>query len=313
MKAEKILIADDNIRVIEVLSRFLSAAGFLPREAHNGNEALNLAFTEKPGLILLDVLMPGIDGCEVCRRLKNNFDTSIIPVILFSQRGEVKDRIRGFDCGADDYLPKPFDLYELKARIERILARDTRNLARNPLTRLPGNIAIEDEVKSRIVAGGLFAFAYIDIDNFKAYNDVYGYNKGDEVIQRAARLLLDTKQSTGEKDDFVGHVGGDDFVFVAHPEAMERVCSAFTAEFDRVIPEYTTPEHRQSGYIVTRDRRGNECRFPMMTVSVGVVTNERRKIDHYAKVVEIASEMKRYAKSLQDRKGSIYKKDRRSD
>jgi diguanylate cyclase (GGDEF)-like protein len=178
---------------------------------------------------------------------------------------------------------------------------------------LPGNVSIEEETIKRIKNCALFAFAYIDIDNFKAYNDVYGYKKGDDVITSVAAIISDVRKTYGSDDDFIGHIGGDDFIVIARPEKIDAICANITKEFDQRVPDFYRQEDRDKGHIVTRDRRGNINTFPLMTISIGVVSNEKRTFDHYAKVAAIAAEMKQFVKTRANKNISSYAKDRRSD
>ena len=252
-----------------------------------------------------------MNGYEVCNRLRKNIGTTSIPIIMFSGRGHVMDRIEGLSNGADDFLSKPFDLGELKAKIDGVLQRKLQLLSINPLTQLPGNINIEKEAKRRIKDRVKFSLSYLDIDNFKAYNDVYGYLWGDKIIKVVSEICMNVVKSFGEKYDFVGHIGGDDFVIITGAENVEMICGEITHTFDRAIPNYYNEKDREKGYIITRDRRSNLLRFPIMTLSIGIATNENLKIEHYAEIVEIAAKMKSYAKSIEERNGSIFLKNRR--
>ena len=178
----------------------------------------------------------------------------------------------------------------------------------SPLTRLPGGIAIENVLKKRLESGRPVAFCMADLDNFKAFNDHYGYAKGSEVIKETALLIEAAVRAKGSPDDFVGHVGGDDFVFITTPELARRVCEEVIAGFDKRIPGFYDPEDRKRGSIPGKTRQGVEQQFPIMTVSMAVVTNERRKLDDPLQVSEIAAELKTYAKSLP---GSVFVVDRR--
>lgn len=309
----KILIADDEAVVQKLLLRILAAGDYQVLSVGSGAETVRMAELEGPDLILLDVNMPDKSGLEVLRELRRDMRTQAIPVILVTGNGRLSDRIGGLDLGADDYVTKPFEPEELKARVGSVLRRSHRELSANPLTHLPGSPVIEEEVHRRIQAGEPFAFLYADIDSFKAYNDAYGYSKGDQVIHDAAGILLDSLQAEGGNGDFLGHVGGDDFVLVCAPERARRLAEHVTGLFDRSVPGYYSPEDRARGFLERPDRLGRLCRFPLMTLSVGAVTTERRRLTHYARVVELASEMKRYVKSRAEKRSSSFAFDRRND
>lgn len=303
------LVVDDDPNVGLLISAVLKKYSYSVTTLHNGEEVLVFLKDHKPDLILLDLRMPGIDGYSLCKRIREAPDTRDIPVIILSGVSEVDARVNTIELGADDFITKPFDVRELRARINRILKRKSADTALNPLTRLPGSPAIEEEVLRRISEDKAFAFCYVDADNFKAYNDVYGYAKGDDVIKRIAALLLEKTKALAGHDYFVGHVGGDDFVFLAPPESAELAAKAITEEFDRMIASFYSEADRRRGFITTMDRKNQTRDFPIMSLTVAIVAP--RTQHHYAKIVESAAELKRYAKDLPDRRGSIYVKDRR--
>jgi diguanylate cyclase (GGDEF)-like protein len=184
-------------------------------------------------------------------------------------------------------------------------------LGANPLTFLPGGPSIEEEAARRIKAGSPLAFFYIDIDNFKSYNDNYGYLSGDNAIKQAAALLTGIQDDFAAEEIFVGHIGGDDFALMAAPARADEIAAAIAARFDALAPKFYNREDRLRGRIISKDRAGNAVEFPLMSLSIAVATNEKRKLDHYAKIVDIVSEIKKYLKRLKDRAGSVYLKDRR--
>jgi diguanylate cyclase (GGDEF)-like protein len=178
----------------------------------------------------------------------------------------------------------------------------------SPLTRLPGNLAIEAELRRRIEVNAPFAVLYLDLDNFKAFNDVYGFTHGDEAIQLIAGVAVDVVRRRGTTQDFVGHIGGDDFIIVTIPERGEEIAREIIDTFDRDIRNLYTQQDLRQGYIETRDRRGTLNRFPIMSLSVAIVSNEHRALENYAQIGEAAAELKRFAKSIG---GSVYVKDKR--
>ena len=189
-----------------------------------------------------------------------------------------------------------------------ILRRTERDLEANPLTKLPGNVSILNELSKRIEAGSLFAVCYIDINKFKVYNDKYGFERGDEVIRQTARILIQARREAGTPENFIGHIGGDDFVIISTPEVVDKICKRIIGEFEKSVPAFYNAADLQKGYVISVDRKGVEQKFPLLSISIGVVTNETRKIDHVAQVGEIGAELKSYAKSLEK---SSYVKDKR--
>jgi diguanylate cyclase (GGDEF)-like protein len=260
--------------------------------------------------VLLDLMMPHMDGYEVAKRIRNHQNPTIanVPIIILTAKGETEDKLRGFEAGADDYITKPFGPQELLARVRAKIRRVEVDSSLSPLTRLPGNLAIEAELRRRIDANEPFAVIYLDLDNFKAFNDVYGFTHGDEAIQLLARATVDAVRRRGTTNDFVGHIGGDDFIVVTANDRAEEIAKEVIAEFDRDIRNLYSVKDLRAGYIETRDRRGALNRFPIMTLSMAIVSNDRGQLGNYAQVGEAAAELKRYAKSIA---GSVYVKDKR--
>jgi diguanylate cyclase (GGDEF)-like protein len=307
--AIKIIIADDDPDIRDVLKLTLSEENYEIIEAQNGEEALQAIHTKSPDLVLLDYQMPIMNGREVCRLVKKDLLLRHLPVIMVTGKGEISDKIEGIDAGADDYIVKPFEPKELLARIRMIIRRTERDLEANPLTRLPGNVSILNELSRRLESKQLFAVSYVDLDKFKSYNDTYGFEHGDEVIRETARILIRSVQEAGKPDDFIGHIGGDDFVVVSALESADAICQKIIEIFEKTVPFFYNELDRQKGFILAHDRQGKAQKVPLLSVSIGVVTNEFRKIDHVAQVGEIGAELKGYAKSLER---SNYVKDKRA-
>lgn len=305
----KILVVDDELSIADFLGGQLVNRGYDVLKAFDGEDGINLARKELPDIVLLDVRMPKMDGFEVCRKLREDRMTYLIPVIMITGKRDQEDKIAGIKSGADDYVTKPFDLPELLARIEGVLWRTRVGKGSNPLTGLPGTPSIEHEISKRIHSKSKYAVCYLDLDNFKAYNDKYGYEQGDKAIIFTSKILIKAIAKEGNPDDFLGHIGGDDFIIVTTPERVERICSLVIDGFDLNIPVFYAEEDMKKGYIETIDRRSNPHRFPFMTLSIGVATNERRTFNSPLEVSAIATEMKQYAKTFT---GSNYKKDRRT-
>ena len=308
--AVRILIADDDPDIRDVLKLTLAEENYEVTEAGDGEEALKIINAKPLDLVLLDYKMPKLDGRQVCRLVKRDLLLRHFPVIMVTGKGEVSDRIDGIDAGADDYIVKPFEPKELLARIRMILRRTERDLEANPLTRLPGNVSILNELSRRLESKTLFSVCYLDLDKFKAYNDTYGFEHGDDVIRETARILIRTTQEAGNADDFIGHIGGDDFVIVTTPERTDDICKKVIEEFEKTSPTFYNETDRKKGYIVAHDRQGKEQSVPLLSISIGVVSNEARKIEHVAQIGEIGAELKSYAKSMER---SNYVKDKRNN
>jgi diguanylate cyclase (GGDEF)-like protein len=305
---KRILVVNDDRNLRKIIQTNLELAGYDVTTAANGNEALSVLDAIQPDLVVLDVMMPLMDGYEVARRIRRHPSNTHVPIIMLTAKSEVEDKLAGFDAGADDYMTKPFGPQELLARVRAKIRRVEVDSSLSPLTRLPGNLAIEAELRRRIGEKEPFAVLYLDLDNFKAFNDVYGFTHGDEAIQLIASTSVDLVRRRGTPQDFVGHIGGDDFLIVTLPERAEEIAREIIDTFDRDIRKLYTAQDLRQGYIETRDRRGTLNRFPIMSLSIAIVSNQQRPLENYAQVGEAAAELKRYAKSIG---GSVYVKDKR--
>jgi diguanylate cyclase (GGDEF)-like protein len=304
----KVLIVDDDPIVTQLIKDTLEKAGFSVTVLHDPGKALAFAQELRPDIILIDRIMPVMDGCELCRKIRENHHTAHLPILMLTSRSETADVIAGLEAGADDYLCKPFEPLELVARLRALLRRIQQERYTNPLSGLSGNPAVEKEIKKRILSGEKFAVLYIDIDNFKSYNDTYGFLQGDEVIKFLAEILVSTVDKKGTPNDFLGHIGGDDFLVITLPQKVEDICHHLITVFDEGIQKFYSKEDWERGYVLTVDRKNREQLFPIISLSIAVVSNEHRKIDSHWLVGEIAAELKKYAKTFP---GSIFVKDLR--
>jgi diguanylate cyclase (GGDEF)-like protein len=307
--AETILVVDDDPDIARFVEVNLRSAGYEVSVAADGEEALDRAQDMRPDLVLLDVMMPRIDGFEVAQRLRRNPQTSNTSIIMLTAKALSTDKVLGLTAGADDYIIKPFDPIELLARVKGTLrrAKEMRNLS--PLTGLPGNIRIQEEIERMVRDDKPFAVLYCDLDNFKAYNDQKGFVRGDRLIQATARIVQDAVVEYSGPEGFVGHVGGDDFVAVTDPDVSEDVAKKIVAQFDQHVSEFYDPEDVQRGYVEVEDRKGTLQRVPLVSISIGVATTSTRSFKHYGEAVAVATEMKQVAKRDA---GSSHAVDRRS-
>jgi diguanylate cyclase (GGDEF)-like protein len=292
--------------MVEVVLR---AAGYSVRVASDGEEALEKVRERQPDVIILDVMMPRMDGFELTRLLRQDPSMSAISIIILTAKGLSADRLEGLTAGADDYILKPFDVGELLARVRGVLRRTEELKAMSPLTGLPGNVWIEREIERRIEAGEDFAVLYADIDHFKAYNDRYGFARGDAVLRTTARVLQDAALDIGGPGSFVGHVGGDDFVLVTGPDRASDIAQSAIDRFDQEVPDLYDPEEAALGYVQSEDRKGRPVRFPLVSISIGISTSRRQGFAHYAEAVALATEMKSFTKRT---KGSSWAIDTRT-
>ncbi len=305
---KRILSVEDD-PTVQFLIRTVLEKEYIVEIAGDGEEGLAMMKEMRPDLVLLDWMLPGLSGIEVLERAKQSHSLSHIPVIFVTSRNAVEDRIAGLNAGADDYICKPFEMNELLARVHVNLLRSERDLDANPLTRLPGNLAIYQQITRNLVAARPFAVCYLDIDRFKAYNDYYGFERGDHVIRDVADLLGEVAMDYGGPESFVGHIGGDDYLVITALDVADEVCAAAVEAFDARVPEWYRRQDRNRGHIVTVDRKGTEELVPLMTLSIGVVPCRHEMMRHPAQIGQIGSELKRLAKA---QPGSLFVKDRRS-
>jgi diguanylate cyclase (GGDEF)-like protein len=294
----KILIVDDDPLMRRIVTQSFDRSSYQLLEAESGPSGIQCALEQHPDLILLDVMMPEMDGFEVIRRLRSHPLTQSLPIILLTALGEISEKVHGMQMGADDYMTKPFDPRELRARVQAHLKRSEQYLQSSPLTNLSGNNAIQLAISQRIETREPLAVIYFDLSNFKSYNDRYGWFAGDEIIKRLGNIITNAALESGHQDVFIGHIGGDDFVVVTRPEFAGTIGRQAVQEFDAMIPDFYTPEDRANGYIESTDRQGELRRVPIITLGAAVVTNEYRTLDHPLQVAQIAAEVKRYLKTL---------------
>ena len=308
MKPDLVLIADDDEDIIRFVEVNLRLDGFEVITASDGAEALARATEAIPDLILLDVMMPKMNGVEVCERLRTDGRTKNISVIMLTAKAMSADKIVGLTAGADDYIIKPFDPAELVARVKSALRRSREMKGMNPLTQLPGNHQIDVELQRRVDARAPFALMHIDIDNFKAFNDHYGFLRGDQAITLLARCASDATGAAPSGDGFLGHVGGDDFVALVPPDDAEDVAQDIIDTWERNIRELYESDDADRGYIDVPDRQKQMHRYGFCTLSIGIATNSTRSIESHWEASQIASEMRGYAKQSEK---SSYAVDRR--
>jgi diguanylate cyclase (GGDEF)-like protein len=271
MLLKKLVIAEDDDAVAHLVAASLGDAGFLCLRARDGEEALNLTRTELPDLLVLDVMMPKMDGLQVCTRIKADVVLSRIPILMLTSLAGVDDRVAGLEAGADDYLPKPFDLRELNARVKALIRQSRRERDRNPTTNLPSGQAIEDRVEELLRKKQPFSVLYADVENFRSYADVYGFRKADEVVAQTGNLILVQVRAASDPPAFVGHVGGDDFLVFCEPELSEPLRTSIERAFLDSVAEYYSEEDRARGFLSISDDRGEVRRVQFMNPSIAVV------------------------------------------
>ncbi len=281
----KILLAEDEPGIRQLLRRAFERSPYQVLTAADAAQALEIAKTQHPDLILMDLGLPHESGEQLILELRECPSTATIPIVLMTAHGAPADRLRGFELGADDYVAKPFDLFELTARVEWLLRNERRSLSANPVTLLPGEPTIAAHIQRRLREGGGLALLYVDIDDFKGYNGLHGFGRGDALLKETADILLEASQRPGCRGDLVGHLGGDGFVIVSEPERAEAIAKRAARRFDAA--------------------------FPMLSLSIALVTNEEAPLTHFGQIAQIAAELAGRLKAREDRRGSRCLKNRR--
>jgi diguanylate cyclase (GGDEF)-like protein len=306
--AETILVVDDDPDITRFIELNLRDAGYHVAVAGDGEEALSKIGELNPDLVVLDVMMPKVDGFEVAEHLRQSARRGSVSIIMLTAQGLPDQRVRGLSMGVDDYIVKPFDPVILLARVRSTLLRAREMRGVSPTTGLPGSMLIEQEVTRRIRNDEGFALLYCDLDNFKAFNDKKGWDLGNRVIETAASTVHAAVVEHAGASGFIGHIGGDDFVALVPPSVAKDASEWICQRFDERIVDFYTFEEQEFGCIEVVDRNGEPQMYPFVGISIGIASSEVRRFSHYGEAVSAATEMKQYAKG---RVGSSYALDRR--
>ncbi|MCP4643963.1 MAG: diguanylate cyclase [bacterium] len=302
------LVVDSREAVIAEIEEALAGSQFEVRTTTSPQQALDMFYADPPRCLVIQHGTMVREGRSLLEEVKSDNVYGHLPAVLVIDKGSVEANVDWDAIPADDYVVEPFSREELLSRIRICWARAQRDVNANPLTGLPGNLTINHEAEHRLSQGVAFAFCYLDLDGFKAYNDKYGFSRGDEVLRMTARLMVNAIRTLGSDDTYVGHIGGDDFVFITPPDLAMQACEAVTQSFDLVVRSFYDEDDRASGCIQAKDRQGNARQYPIMACSIGVVDTHISEITHIAELVTRVSEMKSVAKKGE---GSNFVIDRR--
>jgi GGDEF domain-containing protein len=303
-----LLFSPEACPVPALVRQWASANEFPLLEFNQPEEVEAIVLRGHPCLLFVDGNDGSGTGVGLVRRLKLDAFTAIVPVTVLAASHHPEQVQAWFGAGADEVITGIFSPAEQRARLDAMLVRTERDVSVHPSTRLPGTTEIEREIRRRLESDQEFAVCYADLDHFKEFNDRYSYYDGDRVIYLLSRILHDVVKGLLGQRGFVGHIGGDDFIFVVPTEEISPVCGEVLDVFDTLIPLQYNDQDRRAGYFFGKDRRGQLHRVPLMTLSIGIVTNRHRRFAHPAQVSELATEMKSYAKTLP---GSVFVVDRR--
>jgi PleD family two-component response regulator len=305
--APRVLVVEDDEPTRGALRALLDDAGYVCDEASDGERAVDAMRDTRFDLVLLDLGLPGMSGADVHRQLRQDPRTRFLPIVFLTAHADREVKLAELEAGAEDFITKPYDAEELLARVGSAVRRWSGMRAVNPLSGLPGNPTITEEIEARLARNADFALLYVDIDRFKEFNDHYGFTRGDRVITMLAEILV---HIAGSDQRFVGHIGGDDFVILARTEEAEALAEGITRGFDEAIRALYDPGDRARGWIEAHDRRGRLRHFPFATVSIGIVNIPPGRFDGATAAARAAAEVKEVAKR---QPGSAWAVDRRKN
>jgi PleD family two-component response regulator len=292
-----LLFADDNEDMRHMVRDLLESSGHEIALAADGPSALEAVRSREPDLLILDLNMPGLSGYDVCRAVKTNPGTSRVPVLMLTAQSSVEHKLEGFEAGADDYLPKPFDARELRARVSALLRLVRREADRNPTSGLPGGHAIDEELNARIGRNETFAVCYIDLDNFKPFADYFGFSVADQVIRETGDAIRMAVSAVGTATDFVGHIGGDDFIVITAPAHVDEVAKECATRFRVVVASAVGEESMRLGTFTAVDREGLLRTMPLACLSAAILTVRPEAWISAKHLGARAAELKRRAKA----------------
>lgn len=294
MSKGRLLIVEDDFDISNMLRIYFDSQGYESNVATRGEEALEICRRKLPNLIILDIMLPDINGYEVCRQLRANLRTSHIPIIFLTQRDERSDQIAGLELGADDYITKPFDLQLLLLRVQNSLHRSSWLSLTSPVTGLPSSKLIEDQLR-QIMRRKDWSVLYIGINHISDFNDVYGFVAGDDVLRFTAMLLTEVVDELGTGTDFIGHIGGDDFIIISTPEVSPALKNRLVQRFNEEVMTFYNFRDRERGYIEVVNGRGDIQKVPLMTLAVGLIHHDTAPFSDIREITEVAAEARRRA------------------
>ncbi len=292
MGKARLLVVEDDVDIANMLKIYFSGMNFDVDVAHRGYDALERTKHVLPHLIVLDIMLPDIDGYEVCRNLRTSTRTSHIPVIFLTQKDERSDKLQGLELGADDYITKPFDIEELKLRVTGAIRRSERESLTDPRSGLPAGRLIEEQLR-HIIREKEWALLDMRVNDFEPFKDVYGFVAGDDVMRFAAMLVTEVVNELGSSEDFIGHAGSDNFIVITNNESAplikQRIKDRFAAE---ILTHYNFID-RQNGYMQVLKPNGTAEKVSFMTLSVGIISPTEQSFADIREITELAAEARR--------------------
>jgi PleD family two-component response regulator len=292
MGKARLLVVEDDIDIGNMLKIYFSGMDFDVDVAVRGGDALEKTKQVLPHLIVLDIMLPDIDGYEVCRNLRTNMRTSHIPVIFLTQKDERSDKLQGLELGADDYITKPFDIEELKLRVQGAIRRSERESLTDPRSGLPAGRLIEDQLR-RIIRQKGWALLDARINNFEPFKDVYGFVAGDDVLRFTAMLIGEVVDEIGTTSDFIGHAGGDNFIIITMEGKADAIKARLKERFDTEVQTHYNFMDRQQGFMQAPAADGTTVKVPFMSISIGVVSPSMQSFADIREITELAADARR--------------------
>jgi diguanylate cyclase (GGDEF)-like protein len=293
MGKARLLVVEDDTDISNMLKIYFTGLGYEVDAALRGSDALEKTRQVLPHLIVLDIMLPDIDGYEVCRTLRTNTRTSHIPIIFLTQKDERSDRLQGLELGADDYITKPFDIEELKLRVQGAIRRSERESLTDPRSGLPAGRLIEEQLRKIIRETG-WAFLDLRINNFGPFNDSYGFVAGDDALRFTGMIIGEVLDELGTADDFVGHAGGDNFVIITKQDKAGQIKQRMKSRFNEEVQTHYNFMDRQMGYILAPGADGQaSVQIPLMTMSIGIVSPHQQPFADIREITEMAADARR--------------------
>jgi len=292
MGKARLLIVEDDFDIANMLRIYFTGQNYDVDTVSRGSDALEKTRQSLPHLIVLDIMLPDIDGFEVCQILRTNTRTSHVPIIFLTQKDERSDKLQGLELGADDYVTKPFDIEELKLRVQRAITRADQQSLTDPRSGLPSGRLIEEQLR-RIIRLNDWALLDIRINHFEPFKDVYGFVAGDDVLRFTAMMLGEVVDEFGSVNDFIGHAGGDSFIVITTEAAAETIARQLKVRFAEEVLSHYSFMDREVGYIVTNNGDGSQVRHPLMTLAIGIVSPAQHQFADIREITEMAAEARR--------------------
>jgi PleD family two-component response regulator len=292
MGKARLLVVEDDIDIGNMLKIYFSGMDFDVDVAVRGSDALEKTKQVLPHLIVLDIMLPDIDGYEVCRNLRTNMRTSHIPVIFLTQKDERSDKLQGLELGADDYITKPFDIEELKLRVQGAIKRSERESLTDPRSGRPAGRLIEDQLR-RIIREKGWALLDAGIYNFDSFKDVYGFVAADDVLRFTSLMIGEVVDEVGNLSDFIGHAGGDNFIIITTEEKAETIKTRLKERFDKEVQTHYNFMDRQQGFIQSPAANGTTVKVPFMSMLIGVVSPSQHSFADIREITELSAEARR--------------------